>query len=260
MTSQVTHLGVTLHSIRRFETDCFVHVIDLTKAKIKLTYPFSSVTDAVTKNVAQLGFNGGGWKNAAPNDPNEFLIIEGKVISAKAIDFRPWIHVSKDNKITIGVGQPNFNTSWNVWGFDRIIAQSRIYNTKINDESVNPRTIYGKDSVGRLVVLVCEGRRVGQKGLTFKECWSVMQEFDVVDCGNADGGYSSAAVNTEMTPNLLNKAYLVENRRVIHQVLFFATPVTIDPDPIPNPEPEDEFFIYHKGDIVRKFIELKEEE
>src|SRR5689334_8233013 len=107
MSTVVTHEGVTLYGERHFETDCFIHVIDLNKAKIKLTYPFSTIPDAVIKYKSQLGFNGGGWGLWTDKSlPNEFLIIEGKVISAKTKDFRPWIHVSKDNKITIGTGQP----------------------------------------------------------------------------------------------------------------------------------------------------------
>lgn len=234
-----THEGIEFTQIRRYGTDCFVHIIDLTKVVLKIRNGFMSVTDAVSISGAQLGFNAGGWglwKNKSL--PNEYLIIEGRVVSAQSYDLRPCLHISKAGNLEF-LNRPNFSTSWNVVGFDRIIAAGGVYNTRINDNASNPRTIYGKDVTGRLVILVCDGRLPEQKGLTFKEGWEVMKEFDVTDCGNADGGYSSAAVNTALAPALLNKSYLgeVPPRRVVYQVLINAKKTgNTSPPPLP-PEP-----------------------
>lgn len=218
-----THAGIVYHKRRRFDTDCFIHVIDTTKVRMKLQRPFRSVPNSVRDNGAQLGFNFGGWGLwPVSSQPNEYLIIEGQVIQTKSFDGRPSMEVKKSGEIVFMEKQPNFLTSWNVGGFDRLIATAGVYNPRITDPNSEPRTVYGKTADGKLVILVCEGRLPNQKGLTFPECWSVMQEFGVTDCGNADGGYSSCAVNTAISPNPLNKSYLVENRSVVYQALFYA--------------------------------------
>lgn len=235
-----THDGIVLHIINRFGTDCFVHVIDLKKVRMKICPSFSTVPDAVDWEKAQVGTNGGGWGlwEHDENQPNEFLVVEGSPKTLEAFDDRPWIDISRDGKITIDGGHPNFRKAYNLFGGDRIIAKNGIYNSGINNNFPDPRTIYGADLYGNLVILVCEGRSKDQKGLTFEEVWSVMQEFDVTDCINADGGYSSAVVNTSQLPSLLNKTYLFENRRVVHQILFFAN------NELPTEQPHSEENMY----------------
>lgn len=232
----ITHTGVDYYHIRRFNTDCYVHVVDLTKVRLQIVEGFRSVPDAQVKYSSNLAFNGGGWGLQPGNvsAPNEYLIIEGVVRQAVAVDGRPCMEITKDNKIVFHTTQPNFQTSWNVWGFDRMIAQAGIYNTKITNTVADPRTVYGRAVDGKLVILVCEGRSLLQKGLTFPEVWSVMKEFGVTDCGNADGGYSSAAVNDYFNPTLLNPTYTVENRRTQHQILLFADGGTTPPPPPPG--------------------------
>ena len=233
-----THVGVTMHKMRRFGTDCIVHVFDLSKVKMKLTRPFSEVPAAVHKAGATHGFNNGGWglQKTSKGAPNEYLIIEGQVIQNKAIDGRPCMDISKDGKISF-LERPNFKTAYNVIGFDRLISVKGQYNTRIKDHSRAPRTIYGKDAMGRLVILTCEGRALAQAGLTFEECWQVMKEFGVTDCGNADGGYSTCAVNTAVSQDTLIKSYLVERRLVVCQTLFFAEPIPGNPVPDADPIP-----------------------
>jgi len=234
-TSYLTHTGVEVYMIRRFETTCYVHILDLDHAKIKLVNGFSNVTTRAQEMSATLAFNANGWglQQASANLSNEYLVIEGVVIQATAIDYRPCMNISKDGIIEF-LDHPNFRTAWNVIGFDRYIARSGVYNTAINNNTPDPRTVYGKDASGCLVILVCEGRQAGEKGLTFKEVWSVMQEFGVTDCGNADGGYSSCAYNEFFPGGLMNESYKVEYRRTVMQVLFFANqlgevPPTGDP-------------------------------
>jgi hypothetical protein len=224
----ITHNGIEFFHDRNFGTDIYVHILDLNAIQMKLTRGFRTVPEAVTAFRAKVGFNGGGWEEDHPYHPNEYLIIEGEPISIRALDFRPCIEVTRDNKIVFHENQPSFRKSWNVWGFDRLIAKDGKFNPKITDNFPDPRTVYGADELGRLVVMVCDGRQVDQKGLTFRECWSVMQSYGVITCGNADGGYSSAAVNTAFSPSLLNSTYLVENRPVVHQVLFHAKEFTME--------------------------------
>jgi hypothetical protein len=215
-----THIGIAVHRIRRHDTDCFIAVIDLQAVRVKLTQGFASVTDAAVRHGATLATNGGGWGLWSNKSlPNEYLVIEGHVIQDQSFDGRPCMEITKDGQIKF-LDRPNLLQAYNVFGFDRFIARHGISNSRISDRTSSaPRTIYGVDIHGNLVVLVCEGRQSDQRGLTFPECWEVMREFNVTDCGNADGGNSSAMV---LDGDLLNSQYRSEFRRVVHQVLFFA--------------------------------------
>jgi hypothetical protein len=224
-----THIGIAVHRLRRFETDCFIAVIDLQAVRVKLTHGFASVTDAAVRHGATLAFNGGGWGLWSNKSlPNEYLVIEGRVIQDQSFDGRPCMEITKDGQIKF-LDRPNLSTAWNVFGFDRFIALHGVFNNRISDRTTAaPRTVYGVNIYGQLVVLVCEGRQSDQRGLTFPECWEVMQEFNATDCGNADGGNSSAIV---LDGELLNSQYRSEFRRVVHQVLFFADGEIVPPPP-----------------------------
>ena len=71
-----THIGIQYEQIRRFGTDCFVHVIDLSKVRLKILNGFKTVPDAVSQASSQLGFNGGGWMSTYPYTPNEWLSLK----------------------------------------------------------------------------------------------------------------------------------------------------------------------------------------
>ena len=220
-----THEGIILHKVRRYETDCYIHTINLKIVPMKLTYGFRSVTDACKQNKASLSFNGGGWGLWLNKSlPNEYLVIDGVWKQSKSFDGRPCITTSKTGVPMGGLVEVRnrpVSSDYNAWGFDRIIAKDKIWNTRIYDNSTAPRTISGVDDNGHLIILVCEGRTIGQKGLTFKECYNVMLEFRARSFGANDGGYSSCAVNTYFDNPLLNNSYTVEYRRTVHQVLFF---------------------------------------
>jgi len=218
-----TQPGVFLHTIRRFSTDMFVHVIDPAKMEFHLSTPFGRVPEVAKNADADLAFNNCGWGLwSDPTDPNEWLIIDGAVVQTKSFDQRWGMHIDKEGALTFPPGQPNFSTSWNFFGFDRFIARGGQYNTAITSPWAEPRTVYGRNRDGHHVVLVCEGRRDNQKGLTFPEIWTVMQEFDCDFVGNADGGYSSCAVNRKKQEGPLNETYLVEDRSVVCQTLYKA--------------------------------------
>lgn len=57
----------------------------------------------------------------------------------------------------------------------------------------NPRTVWGQDDNGNIYVLIVEGRRFGQKGLTANELYFVCEQLGLKDAITADGGGSSAA-------------------------------------------------------------------
>jgi len=57
----------------------------------------------------------------------------------------------------------------------------------------NPRTMIGQDAKGNIYVLISEGRKINQKGLTAAEQREVCRQIGLKDAINADGGGSSVA-------------------------------------------------------------------
>lgn len=57
----------------------------------------------------------------------------------------------------------------------------------------NPRTMLGQDGKGNIYVLISEGRKLTQKGLTSTEQREVCRQIGLKDAINADGGGSSIA-------------------------------------------------------------------
>ena len=56
----------------------------------------------------------------------------------------------------------------------------------------NPRTMFGQN-INYIKVMIAEGRKINQKGLTADEQRSVCKSVDLLDAINADGGGSSVA-------------------------------------------------------------------
>jgi peptidoglycan hydrolase-like protein with peptidoglycan-binding domain len=57
----------------------------------------------------------------------------------------------------------------------------------------NPRTVWGQDYSGSIYVLIVEGRRLGQKGLTANELYLMCKQLGLKDAVTADGGGSTVA-------------------------------------------------------------------
>jgi peptidoglycan hydrolase-like protein with peptidoglycan-binding domain len=57
----------------------------------------------------------------------------------------------------------------------------------------NPRTVWGQDHSGSIYVLIVEGRRLGQKGLTANELYIMCKQLGLKDAVTADGGGSTVA-------------------------------------------------------------------
>lgn len=57
----------------------------------------------------------------------------------------------------------------------------------------NPRTIWGQDGKGNKYVLITEGRKWNQKGLSANEAYDVVRRIGLKDAITADGGGSSVA-------------------------------------------------------------------
>lgn len=235
-----THKGVFYETGRAYDTDFVLHIIDTRQVRMKIVTGFNTVPISTLANGAQLGFNNVGWGShkRGRGVPNDLLWSEGRAIQNSPIDYRRFYSVN-----ILKSGEVRFDTilrnAYNVIGFDRIIGRDGQFNEFVTDASKNPRTIYAMDRQGRLLILCCEGRAVDQAGLTFRECWDVLQKYDVIHAGNADGGYSTCAMNTAISNQTLIQSYnhLQPNRPTVSRTLFFAEPITGTPDTTPTPTP-----------------------
>ena len=191
--------GAVLHKIRRFKANCFILVLDLIKLDIFVTPP--DVGDKHTpRTVSQFAeqFN---IDVAVNGDGFNYVDDMVKVVSLNAssgqkygeqLEYRPVIDFSKENLISFAWKDLQNVKLWNAVAGDRYILENGEYNTGITDPASEPRTVAGKTSENKLVLLVADGRQPDvTEGLTFPQIASVLREFTVLTAINLDGGGSS---------------------------------------------------------------------
>ena len=243
---KVTHRGVEAHIIERFGAKCIVHIIDPVQARVYVTPGgFRTVSAAIQKYGAQLGTNGGGWPNVQTpgHRSNEIWASDGLLVQATALDDRGYINIDALNKPVISKNSKLMTGIRNAWGFDRILGENGVFNSKISDRyTKDARTGAGVTADGKLIILSAEGNDRYQHGLSFPEMWEVLEEFGAIIAGNCDGGSSSAVVNLALSKNSLIVPSDGVQANVINQVLVFAEPVDIPPTN-PDEEPMTDIFL-----------------
>ena len=191
--------GAVLHIIRRFKANCFLLVLDLTKLDTVVTPP--DVGDKHTpRTVSQfaeqfkvdLAVNGDGFNY----DGDMVKVISLNASSGRKygeqLEDRPVMNISKENLISFAWKNLQNANLWNAVAGDRYILEDGEYNTGITDPALEPRTVAGKSSDDKLVLLVADGRQPDvTEGLTFPQIASVLREFEVHTAINLDGGGSS---------------------------------------------------------------------
>jgi hypothetical protein len=227
-----THNGIVFDSGRAYDTDYVVHIIDPKLVRMKIVLGFDNVPNSVSRNHAQLGFNSVGWgrHRLGRGVPNDLLYISGLPVQTNPIDYRRYYSVNIDKNGDIHFDE-RLKNPYNVIGFDRIIGRNGVYEKRIDNSGLAPRTIYAKTEDGKLLIFACEGRGKTQRGLRFSEVWELLTtKYAVTDAGNADGGGSTCAVNTYFGSKSLIKYYDYELRPVVSQTLFYADPIGTQPD------------------------------
>ena len=191
--------GAVLHKIRRFKANCFILVLDLTNLDVVVTPPDvgdktipRTVSQFVEQFKVDVAVNGDGF---------HYFGDMVKVISLNAssgqkygeqLEYRPVIDFSKENLISFAWKNLQNAKLWNAVAGDRYILENGEYNTDIIDPAFEPRTVAGKTSDDKLVLLVADGRQPGiTEGMTFPQIASVLREFNVLTAINLDGGGSS---------------------------------------------------------------------
>lgn len=242
-----THKGVTLHVIKRFDANCWVHVIDPKIARWQISNcGFRTPLYALQKYDAQIATNGGGWPNVQDDNrrSNEMWVSNGEFMQQPSFikDNRPYIDVTKDGEVRVQPNAQVIPNQYNSVGFDRLILIDGKFNEAIRDRTTkDARTASGKTSDGKIIILSVEGNDQLKKGLTFLEMASVLSEFGAVEAGNNDGGSSSTVINTALSDTQLFNSSDGGIAPTINHILIFAEEIgstILIPDPIPDPTPE----------------------
>jgi len=185
--------GVTYHAMRRYDSDCHILIIDPANKRFHVT-PYTglkTVSAMARKSKADVVVNGDGWGSAG--FPNSIAASDGKVDQNKQFDGRPWINISRDNRIS-------FNSNWRKWkkkvynavSGDRYVINNWKYNQKITDTRIHPRTAVGVTQGNKLILIVADGRTSKSRGLSLRELGYIFEEFSTKTAINLDGGGSSA--------------------------------------------------------------------
>jgi len=191
--------GAVLHKIRRFKANCFLLVLDLTKLETIVTPPDvgdkhtpRTVSQFAEKFKAKVAVNGDGFNYFGDMVKVISLNASSGKKYGEQLENRPVINFSKQNIITFLWKNLQDADLWNAVAGDRFILENGVYNSNITDPASEPRTVAGKTSADKLVLLVADGRQLGvTEGLTFPQVASVLREFNVQTAINLDGGGSS---------------------------------------------------------------------
>jgi exopolysaccharide biosynthesis protein len=180
--------------MRRYNANCHVLLIDMSNKRFHVTRytGLKTVSLIAQKYHATIVVNGDGWGTVGY--PNSIAASDGKVYQTKQFDFRPWINISKDNKVS-------FDSNYRIWkrklyntvsGDRYIITKNGKYEERIRDFNKEPRTAVGLTRDDRLILIVADGRTEESQGLSFRELGYIFEEFGAITAINLDGGGSSA--------------------------------------------------------------------
>jgi SH3-like domain-containing protein len=186
--------GVTYQRMKRYNANCHILVIDPSNVRFHVTrYRGLKTVSHIARSLnADIVVNGDGWGTAGY--PNSIAASEGKVYQKKQYHFRPWINISRNNKIT-------FDHNWRRWkkklyntisGDRYLIDKNGEYMYGIRATNKDPRTAAGVTRDGKLILIVADGRTQESQGLSFRELGYLLEEFGAQTAINLDGGGSTA--------------------------------------------------------------------
>lgn len=213
--------GVTYQKSIRFNTRCHILTIDPAGKRFHVT-PYKGYLHTVSYTARQLGapivVNADGW-GVLNRYPNSIAASDGDFYMKSQLEYRPWINISKDNKVSFAWRKPE--KLYNAVSGDRYLIDNGKYNNAIKNTVKDPRTVIGLTRDGKIILLVADGRTSESAGLSFWEVSSILLEMDTVTAINLDGGGSSAMwindriVNVPIDENVPGKERPVVNHMCI---------------------------------------------
>ena len=194
--------GAVLHKIRRFKANCFLLVLELASLETIVTPPDvgdknnpRTVSQFAQEFKAKVAVNGDGFNYVGDMVKVISLNASSGKKYGEQLEDRPVINFSKKEPDLICLEEPGKCGSMErccrvpLHSGKRRLKQAHSRSTYLASE---PRTVAGKTSGDKLVLLVADGRQPGvTEGLTFPQVASVLREFKVLTAINLDGGGSS---------------------------------------------------------------------
>lgn len=183
--------GVKLFKIRRYNSHCFVAVINPAGKSFQVTkYGLKKVSTVARALDAQIVINGGAYGGGHAIGLHASM---GKVYQP-VDDFEPWLNLTEANLPQINAHNSQAKKYNALAGKRFIVQEGRVSpNTSAAWKEVHPRTLVGVTQDGKLIECVVDGRQGPNNiGVDLYDAARIMLEFDAWKAIDLDGGGSSA--------------------------------------------------------------------
>lgn len=182
--------GVELHKVYRYNSHCFVAVINpVGKGFLVTPFAHKKVSSVARELGAQVVINGGGYSGYRAIGLHA---SKGKVYQ-KVEQFEPWINLTENNQPQINAYNSKAKI-YNALAGKRFIVQDGTIspNTSAAWREVHPRTLVGVTQDGKLIECVVDGRQGPNNiGVNLYDGARIMLEFGAWKAIDLDGGGSS---------------------------------------------------------------------
>jgi GH25 family lysozyme M1 (1,4-beta-N-acetylmuramidase) len=215
-----TELPQTYTKSRRYNSD--VYTVTLSRWGRAHVTNTNGTRETVSSAARRLGavyaVNADGW---ASNTPLSLAASDGKVYQSVQYDFRPFVNIGADNKVTIT--HVPMATPYNLASGTRYLVRDGVnqFNSSADPEHIterHPRTAIGVTATNGLILCVVDGRSIESAGVTVKELAEIMLSFGARHALEMDGGGSSALWVRDRVVNVPSDG---AERPVINHVLIY---------------------------------------
>jgi GH25 family lysozyme M1 (1,4-beta-N-acetylmuramidase) len=218
--------GVELYKVRRFNSHCFVAVID-PAGKHFLVTPFGlkQVSTVARELGAQLVINGGAYGGYQAYGLHA---SQGRVYQL-VTPYQPWVNLTRDDQPQINAYDSPEKKYNSLAGKRFIVFNGRTSpSTSASWREVHPRTLVGVTRDGKLIECVVDGRQGPNNiGVDLYDAARIMIEFGAWKAIDLDGGGSSTMwVHDHVVNSPIDNGVPGQERYVGTHVAMFVEGVT----------------------------------
>lgn len=182
--------GVTLHKVYRFNSHCFVAVIDPQGKRFLVTkYGRKTVSSIAKEHEAQIVINGGDYNGYGAVG----LHVSQGTFYRPLNGYEPWVNFTENNQPQINAHNSREKVFNSLAGKRFIVQDGQVSpNTSAAWREVHPRTLAGITQDGKFIECVIDGRQGPNNiGVNLFDAARVMIEFGAWKAIDLDGGGSS---------------------------------------------------------------------
>jgi GH25 family lysozyme M1 (1,4-beta-N-acetylmuramidase) len=228
------YAGVELHKVRRYNSHCFIAVIDPNGKRFFVTkFALKKVSTVARELGAQIVINGGDFSAYHATG----LHASQGIIYQAIIPYEPWVNLTADNRVQINAynaAERKFNA---LAGKRFIVLNGKISPyTSAAWREVHPRTLVGVTQDGKLIECVVDGRQ-GPKniGVDLFDGARIMIEFGAWKAIDLDGGGSSTMwAGDKVINSPIDNGVPGQERLVGTHIATFVNGIVPPPPPPPT--------------------------